>query len=250
MRVTFLGTGTSRGIPVVGCNCQVCLSPDPRNKRLRPSILVESELSVVIDTSVDFREQMLRYAVQRLDAVVYTHSHVDHILGLDDIYPFYIRSRKPMPIYASSETLAELKITFRYLFQEPVYPGIPRVELIPINGPFQIGDLQFEPVRVFHGGMPVLGFRVGRFAYVTDVNHIPQQSLEQLKGLEYLVLDGLRYRSHPTHFTLEQAAAVAVALGARQTYLVHMCHDVEHQQANASLPPSVRLAYDGLALEI
>lgn len=250
MRVTFLGTGTSRGIPVVGCNCQVCLSPDPRNKRLRPSILVESELSVVIDTSVDFREQMLRYAVQRLDAVVYTHSHVDHILGLDDIYPFYIRSRKPMPIYASSETLAELKITFRYLFQGPVYPGIPRVELIPINGPFQIGDLQFEPVRVFHGGMPVLGFRVGRFAYVTDVNHIPQQSLEQLKGLEYLVLDGLRYRSHPTHFTLEQAAAVAVALGARQTYLVHMCHDVDHQQANASLPPSVRLAYDGLALEI
>lgn len=249
MRVTFLGTGTSRGIPVIGCQCRVCASTNPKNRRLRPSVLVQSEATVIIDTSVDFRIQMLQYDVRRLDAVLYTHAHVDHILGLDDVYPFNVRSGKAMPVYASPQTLRELRITFRYLFEEKLYPGIPKVELFGINGAFQIGDLRFEPIEVFHGKMPVLGFRVDRFAYVTDVNFIPDESLEKLRGVEYLVLDGLRFRAHPTHFTLAEAAATAQRIGARQTYLVHMCHDVDHEEGNASLPESVQLAYDGMTLE-
>ena len=251
MRVTFLGTGTSRGIPVIGCDCKTCTSPNPRNRRLRPSLLIESQVTVIIDTSVDFRAQMLRQKVKRLDAVVYTHSHVDHILGLDDVYPFNVRSGgRPMPLYGSPETLKELRITFRYLLQRNPYPGIPKIKLIPIDGKFQIGDLEFEPIRVFHGKMPVLGFRLGTFAYITDVNFIPEESFRQLKGVESLVLDGLRYKKHPTHFTLSEAAEAALMTGARKTHLIHMCHDVDHDEGNASLPDSVRLAYDGLTLEM
>ncbi len=251
MQVTFLGTGTSRGIPVVGCDCKTCMSPNPKNKRLRPSLLIESQATVVIDTSIDFRTQMLRQDVKRLDAVVYTHSHVDHILGLDDIYPFNVWSGgQPMPVYGSLQTLKELKITFRYLFEENPYPGIPKIELIPIDGQFQVGDLEFEPIQVFHGKMPVLGFRLGQFAYITDVNFIPEQSFQKLNGVEYLVLDALRYRKHPSHFTLLEAAGAALRTGAGKTYLVHMCHDVDHDEGNASLPDNVTLAYDGLVLEI
>lgn len=250
MRITFLGTGTSRGIPVIGCECKVCASTNPKNKRLRPSVLIESGATVIIDTSVDFRVQMLKYNVKHLDAIVYTHPHVDHILGLDDVYPFNVRSGKPMPLYASPDTLQELRITFRYLFEVTPYPGIPEVELIPINGNFQIADLNFEPVEVFHGKLPVLGYRLGNFAYVTDVNFIPKESFAKLQGLKYLALDGLRYKSHPTHFTLAEAVATAEKLKAEKTYLVHMCHDVDHDDTNASLPDSVRLAYDGLVLEV
>lgn len=250
MRITFLGTGTSRGVPVIGCDCETCTSSNPRNKRLRASLLIESQGTVVIDTSVDFREQMLRQNVKRLDAVVYTHSHVDHILGLDDVYPFTVRSGEAMRLYASARTLKELKITFRHLFQGPRYPGIPKVESIPIDGDFQIADLKFEPIEVFHGKMPVLGYRLDRFAYLTDVNFIPEESIQRLQGIEYLVLDALRYKSHPTHFTVAEAIQAAERLGARTTYLVHMCHDVEHDKGNASLPESVTFAYDGLALEV
>lgn len=250
MRVIFLGTGTSRGIPTVGCDCRVCTSSNPKNKRLRSSILIESEVNVVIDTSVDFRAQMLRHNVKHVDAVLYTHSHADHILGLDDVYPFNLWSNTTTRLYASSATLKELKITFRHLFKGEFRSGVPCVELTPIEGNFRIGDLEFEPVEVLHGDLPVLGFRVGTFAYVTDVSSIPEKSLEQLKGLEYLVLDGLRYDSHPKHFSLSQAAEMAQRLGAGQTYLVHMNHDVDHDEGNAFLPPSVRLAYDGQILEI
>ena len=169
MRVIFLGTGTSRGIPTVGCDCRVCTSSNPKNKRLRSSILIESEVNVVIDTSVDFRAQMLRQNVKRVDAVLYTHSHADHILGLDDVYPFNLWSKKTTRLYASPATLKEVKITFRHLFKGEFRSGVPCVELNPIEGNFQIGDLEFEPVEVLHGDLPVLGFRVGSFAYVTDV---------------------------------------------------------------------------------
>ena len=250
MRIIFLGTGTSRGIPTVGCQCKVCTSTNPKNKRLRSSLLIESETNVVIDTSVDFRAQMLQYDVTKLDAVVYTHCHVDHILGLDEVYPFNMWTGKTTLAYASPATLKEIRITFRHLFQEELYPGVPGVELIPIDGNFKIGDLEFEPLEVLHGQMPVLGFRVGRFAYVPDVSFIPEMSLGQLEGLDYLVLDGLRYESHPKHFSLSQAAEMAQQLGAGQTYLVHMNHDVDHDEGNGFLPPSVRLAYDGQILEI
>ena len=250
MRVIFLGTGTSRGVPTVGCDCRVCTSSNPKNKRLRSSILIQSEANIVIDTSVDFRTQMLRHNVKRVDAILYTHSHADHILGLDDVYPFNIWSKRTTRLYASSETLKELKITFRHLFQAEFRSPVPCVELIPIEGNFQIGDLEFEPVEVLHGQLSVLGFRVGNFAYVTDVSCIPENSLERLKGLKCLVLDGLRYESHPKHFSLSQAAEMAQQLGAGKTYLVHMNHDVDHDEGNACLPESVRLAYDGQILEI
>jgi len=250
MKVTFLGTGTSRGVPIIGCQCRVCHSSDPRNHRLRTSILLQSKASIVIDTSVDFRSQMLRYGVKRLDAVLFTHSHADHILGLDDVYPFNIWSGTRIPAYGSEETLKEIKLTFRHLFEEKVYQGVSEIDLVPIEGNLRIGDLDLEPIQVFHGQLPVLGFRVGSFAYVTDVSHIPKESYDKLMGVDSLVLDGLRYEEHPTHFSLAQAADAAARVGAKETYLVHMTHDVDHEEGNAYLPDSVQLAYDGLVLEL
>lgn len=250
MQVTFLGTGTSRGVPVVGCDCKVCNSTNPKNKRWRSSILIESDCAVVIDTSVDFRMQMLRHKRRHLDAVVYTHAHVDHIMGLDDIYPFNIWSKKRIPAYASPETLEQIRITFRHLFSENPYPGTPKVDLVPIEGDFHIGDLNFHPVEVFHGHLPVLGFRIGDFAYITDVSHIPERSMQQLEGIRCLVLDGLRYKSHPTHFSLSEAAETARQLGAVETYLIHMTHEVDHDEGNSVLPESVKLAYDGQVLKV
>ncbi len=250
MRVTFLGTGTSRGIPVIGCGCSVCKSSNPENKRLRTSVLIESEVTVVIDASVDFRTQMLRQDVTSLDAVVLTHAHVDHILGLDDVYPFNVSSGNHMPVYASPETLNEIRLTFRYLFSETKYPGIPALALLPVDGPFQIGELHFEPIPVLHGRLPILGYRIGSFAFLTDVSEIPEESFEKLQGVKYLALDALRERPHYSHFSLGEAVQAAERIGATQTYLVHMCHDLEHDSTNRELPDSVALAYDGLVWEV
>ncbi len=205
---------------------------------------------MVIDTSVDFRTQMLRHDISSIDAVVFTHSHADHILGLDDVYPFSARSGRPMPVYASAETLDQIRITFRYLFAENPYPGIAEIHTRQIDGVFSVGDLRFEPIHVFHGTLPILGFRVGNFAYVTDVNCIPDDSLKKLAGLDCLVIDGLRYRPHPAHFSLSEAADVSRRLEPRRTYLIHMSHDVEHEEASRLLPGGIALAYDGLVLEI
>ena len=250
MRVTFLGTGTSRGIPVIGCDCQVCRSDDPKNHRLRSSLLIQGKTSLVIDTSVDFRLQMLRYGVCRLDALLYTHAHVDHILGLDDVYPFNMWSERAMPAYGSEATLKEIAVTFRHLFDGKGYPGVPSVELIPVAGKFRVGDLDIQPIDLMHGQMAVLGFRIGPLAYLTDVSYIPEASFERLRGVECLVLDGLRYQSHPTHFSLPEAVDAAARIGAERTYLVHICHEVDHDEGNAYLPDSVRLAHDGLVLEV
>ncbi len=250
MRVTFLGTGTSRGIPVIGCGCEVCKSNSPKNKRLRTSVLIESGVTVVIDASVDFRTQMLRQDVRRLDAVVLTHAHVDHILGLDDVYPFNMRSGNPMPVHASPETLNEVKQTFRYLFAEKKYPGVPSLALQTVDGPFQIGDLHFEPIHVLHGQLPILGYRIGSFAFLTDVSEIPEGSFEKLQGVKYLALDALRRGHHYSHFSLDEAVEAARRIGATQTYLIHMCHDLEHESTNRKLPDSVALAYDGLVWEV
>lgn len=250
MRVTFLGTGTSRGIPVIGCDCATCHSDDPKNKRLRASILIESEASVVIDTSADFRAQMLSHRVAKLDAVVLTHSHVDHILGLDDIFPFTVRSGKPMPVYGNRLTLDEVRLTFRHMFGSKVYPGVPRAQLLPVKGPFEIIDLEFIPIPVMHGKLPIYGYRIGAFAYITDVNYIPDTSMQKLEGLDVLVLDGLRHSAHPTHYTLEEASQVAQQLAAKKTWLIHMSHEVDHDEARRRLPASIDLAYDGLVLEV
>lgn len=251
MRVTFLGTGTSRGVPVVGCRCAVCLSADPRNKRLRSSILVqENGACVVIDASTDFRQQMLRECVETLDAVVLTHHHADHILGLDDVFPYYVRAGRNLPLFASAATLREVGTTFRHLFGAPQYPRLARLEPREISGPFRIRELELEPVDLLHGNLPILGFRISSFAYLTDVSHIPDQSWSRLEGLDCVVLDALRYRKHPTHFTIAEAVRAAERIGARRTYLIHMCHDVDHQTLSAELPAGVEPAFDGLVLEL
>lgn len=250
MRVTFLGTGTSRGVPVVGCRCPVCRSEDPRNRRLRSSILVESGVTVVVDTSSDFRQQMLRAEVERLDAVVLTHHHADHILGLDDVFPYCVRSSQSLPIFASPDALDEVRLTFRHLFGETPHARMARLSPRRIDGPFQLADLEFIPVELWHGDLPVLGFRIGSFAYLTDVSRIPDSSFALLAGLDCVVVDGLRYRRHPTHFSIPEALEAAERIGASATYLIHMCHDVDHETAERQLPPGVKLAYDGLVLEL
>lgn len=250
MRVTFLGTGTSRGIPLVGCTCDVCTSDDPRNKRLRTSILIESDINVVIDASVDFRSQMLLQQVKRLDAVILTHPHVDHILGLDDLYPFTMRTGKNMPIYGSNETLKEVRTTFRYLFSGKRYPGTPTLMLHAIDSPFQIGNLRFEPIPLLHGRLPIFGYRVGCFAYLTDVSKIPEESYEKLQGVRYLALDALRDQPHFSHFSLNESIEAAERIGADQTYLIHMCHNLDHETTNKKLPDKISLAYDGLVWEL
>ena len=250
MRVTFLGTGTSRGIPVIGCACRVCRSTNSKNQRLRCSVLLEADVSVLIDTSSDFRQQMLRQQVNRLDAVVYTHHHADHVLGMDDLFPLTARSSTALPVYADPPTMGELRITFRHMFTSSDYGGIARIEPVEITGPFAIGSLRFEPIRIFHGKMPILGFRVGGFAYLTDVSRIPEESFAGLRGLQCLALDGLRYRPHPTHFSIDEAVEAAKRIGADRTLLVHMSHDVDHEEGNASLPEGVELAYDGLQIQV
>lgn len=250
MRVNFLGTGTSRGVPVIGCTCDVCNSSDKRNKRLRTSVMLQSGVTVVIDASVDFRTQMLRHQVRHLDAIILTHPHVDHILGLDDVYPLNIWSGKSMPVYANADTLAQVRMTFRYLFEEKKYPGIPSLDLHTIEGNFQIGDLLFEPINVMHGQLPILGYRIGKFAFITDVSDIPDASFKKLSGVEYLVLDALRHKKHFSHFTVEDAVEAALKIGAKQTYFVHMCHDLEHEATNRKLPEGMALAHDGLVWEV
>lgn len=251
MRVTFLGTGTSRGIPVIGCTCATCSSQHPFNHRLRASVLLKTANSaVVIDTSVDFRTQMLRHRVRELDAVVFTHHHVDHILGLDDVYPFNVRSGKPLPVYGRRETLEEVQTTFRYLFSERRYPGVPQVELNVVSDVFHVGQLSIEPVEVAHGKLLINGYRIGNFAYITDVSGIPEASVRKLSGVEYLVLGGLRFRPHVSHFSISQAVEMARRIEPRHTFLVHMSHEVEHFDASRKLPAGVALAYDGLVLEV
>lgn len=246
----ILGSGTSHGVPMIGCACAVCRSEDPRDNRMRPSVLLElaSGTRVLIDTSTDLRQQALRFGVTRVDAVVYTHAHADHILGFDELRRFNVMAQKAMPIYADAPTLSALQRSFSYAFEPPAQlgGGVPEVEVREIDGPFVLGGAEFRPLRLFHGRTPVLGFRVGRFAYLTDCNAIPDETLAQLHGLDVLVLDALRHKPHPTHFSLSEAVEMATRIGAGQTYFTHICHDLPHAATNATLPDRMALAYDGL----
>ncbi|MGA8767563.1 MAG: MBL fold metallo-hydrolase [Candidatus Acidiferrales bacterium] len=252
IQLTVLGSGTSMGVPTLGCHCAVCESTDPHDQRTRPSILLAyGGRNVVIDTTPDFRFQAMRAGIDRLDAVVYTHGHADHILGLDDIRPFNLKQRGAVPIYASADTLAILKRQFSYIFEE-AQPGttIPLIDLHTIDGPFDLFGAHFVPIPAIHGTQPVLGFRLGKMAYLTDFSEVPERSKALLRGLDDFILDALRYVPHPTHSTVEQSLALIAELKPKRAWFTHICHDLGHVEANAKLPEHVRLSYDGLQFEV
>ena len=250
MKVTFLGTGTSTGVPVITCNCRVCTSEDPRDNRTRPSILLAWDDHVVlVDTSSDFRQQALRHNMHRLDAVLYTHHHADHIMGLDDIRLFNWRQRMVMPAYGSTETLDAVRRTFWYVFEDSQKGGgKPAMELNPVTGPFELLGRTIVPIPVFHGEMEIYGYRIGNFAYLTDVSRVPDDSLDLLGGVEVLVLSALRPTPHSTHQSVDQAVELSRKIGAERTFFTHMCHDILHAETDAELPDGIRLAHDGLVL--
>ncbi len=252
MRLTFLGTGTSTGVPTITCRCKVCTSTDPRDQRTRPSLLVEFDGRVVlIDTTPDFRQQALREKMERLDAVVFTHGHADHVLGLDDTRVFYFRQQVPLPVWADQRSMETLRTIFTYIFNGThKYGGVGKLDPHLIEGPFELWGLRMIPVPVLHGDLPVLGFRFGQAAYVTDFSTIPETSLPLLEGLDVLVLDALRHKPHPTHSNLEQSLALVERLKPRQALFTHIAHELGHEETNALLPPHVRLAYDGQRVEL
>ncbi len=254
MNVTFLGTGTSGGIPVLTCGCEVCKSLDFRDKRLRVSVWIEVEnKSFVIDTGPDFRQQALRERIPNLDGVLYTHEHKDHTAGLDDIRPYnYLHGIQHLNLYAHERVLAQLKREFAYAFDEHKYPGVPLLNLHTIdNQPFTIEHVQFTPIEVMHHKLPVLGFRVKDFTYITDVNYISDEALEKVYGTKILVLGALQRSPHISHFTLDEAVAVAKKVNAEMTYLTHISHKMGlHTEVEKDLPPNIRLAYDGLKVRL
>jgi phosphoribosyl 1,2-cyclic phosphate phosphodiesterase len=252
MRVTLLGTGTSTGVPLIGCRCAVCMSADPRNRRLRPGARLELPgASVLVDTPTDLREQCLRFGVDRVDAVVFTHAHADHIFGLDDLRVFNFRQGGVIACYGAAPTLAALRRVFAYAFEQGQEGGgKPRIELLPVDGRFAVAGVDFVPIPVWHGETPVLGYRVGRFAYVTDCSRLPPASEELLGGLDVLVLGALRYRPHPTHMTIAMACELVSRLRPRRAVLTHLAHEVDHGAPRWALPEPVEFGYDGLFFEV
>ena len=253
IKVRFLGTGTSSGVPMIACNCPVCLSNDPHDKRFRSSILVESaKTTFVIDTTPDFRSQMLIHRVKKLDAVVFTHPHKDHVAGMDDVKAFCYFQSQPMKVYANAITKSALEREFSYVFSDKKYPGVPEIDVIDIDmDAFMVGDIPLLPIKVWHLYMPVLGFRIGKFTYITDANKIDAEELEKIKGTEVLVLNALRKEKHLSHFTLTEAVEVANKIGAKQTYFTHISHQLGlHTHINSELPLGMSLAYDGLEVNL
>jgi phosphoribosyl 1,2-cyclic phosphate phosphodiesterase len=253
--VTVLGSATSMGVPTIGCGCAVCHSADPRDRRMRPSVMIEWEgHRIVIDSGPDFREQALREGIDRLDAVLYTHGHADHILGLDDLRPLtYSRltGGQRLPLYARPETARVLRSVFQYVFDDNYkYGGIAKVELREFTAPFDLLDLRVIPVPVIHGDAEIVGYRIGDFAYLTDFSAVPGDSIAMLQGVRVVFLDALRHEPHPTHSTVANSLQVAAHIGAAQTYFTHISHDLGHVATNRTLPPGVQLAYDGLRVAI
>lgn len=272
-RVTFLGTGTSTGVPVVGCTCAVCTSSDPRDQRLRCSAYVEvGGLHIMLDSGPDFRQQALTHRIRQVDAVLITHHHYDHVFGMEDLRPFFFYNSATLPCFASPLTSDVLRNMFAYIFSDGSYPGIPKLALHPVTENFVIngrydaqtcfpnGDpiqttnhdqrIEVQPIPVLHGKLPIYGYRIGDFAYLTDTSHIPESSFHALQGLDVLVLDALREQPHHSHFSIAQAVQAARRIGARRTYFIHMTHQVLHETIQAQLPSGMFLAHDGLCIEV
>ena len=253
LRITVLGSGTSMGVPTIGCHCDVCTSNDPRDNRLRPSILLRyGGRNVLIDTTPDFRTQALRAKINRLDAILFTHEHADHIMGLDDVRPFNFRQKGSIPIFGSEETLAAIRRTFHYIFSDDMpESSIPKLETHALDGSaFDLYGLEILPLRLLHGRSVVYGYRFGSAAYLTDHSEIPPEALDQLGGLDVLFLDALRHKPHPTHSTVQRSMAYAEQLNPRRTYFTHICHELPHARTESGLPPYIRLAYDGLEIAV
>lgn len=257
LSIRVLGSGTSAGVPTIGCSCATCTSSDPRDTRLRPSILIRHTEQggevryILIDTTPDFRAQMLAARIPRLDAIVYTHDHADHVLGLDDVRPFNYR-QGVIPLYAAADTLGTIRRVFSYAFDERKnLTHVPKLDAHVISDePFEVAGLRFEPVPVMHGKQRIYGFRFGSVAYLTDHSEVPEESMAKLGGLDVLFLDALRHREHPTHSTVAHSVETAKRLGARRTFFTHMGHDLMHEETERSLPEGMQLAYDGLEIEV
>lgn len=253
MKVTVLGSGTSQGVPVIGCSCPVCRSLDFRDKRLRVSVHIEIDnQSFIIDSGPDFRQQVLRERILHLDALIFTHEHKDHTAGMDDIRSFNFLQKQDIPIYARESVIEQLKREFEYVFSEKKYPGVPQVNPIPVtNVPFQINGVEISPIEALHHKLPVFGFRIKDFTYLTDIKTISESEKEKAKGSKVLLLDALQKEDHLSHLTLSEALALAEEIGAEMTYLTHISHRMGiHQNINPELPDNVKLAYDGLKIEL
>ena len=262
LRLAFLGTGTSQGVPMIGCDCEVCRSEDRRDKRLRSSAMVEffsenhnagPETRIIIDAGPDFRYQMLRENIKWIDAILLTHEHKDHIAGLDDVRAFNYFQQKAIPVYASERTAGIVEKDFDYAFEERKYPGAPEIDLRLINPdlPFEVGGLTVTPINGLHYRLPVMGFRIGRLAYLTDFNSIPETEIKKLRGIEILVINALRYEKHISHYTVEEAIETGRLIGARETYFTHMSHQIGlYHDIEGTLPDGFSFAYDGLQKEI
>lgn len=254
MQITFLGTGTSQGVPIIGCRCVVCRSENSKDKRLRSSILIQSETTtIVVDSGPDFRQQMLREQVDCLNALVFTHSHKDHLAGMDDVRAFNYIMQQSMDVYATTETEHAIRREFDYIFSNSTYPGVPQIDLHTIakHSSFTIGDITLIPIEVMHHKMPVLGFRIENFTYITDANFIAPEEFEKIKGTEVLVLNALRRETHISHFTLNEAIQIAQNVGAKETYFTHISHQLGlHAEVSKELPANIALSYDGLRLHL
>lgn len=254
MRVTILGSGTSAGVPTLGCRCPVCMSTDPHNKRMRASIYLEQgNTRILVDCGPDFRTQALLRGIHDVDHVLITHTHSDHLNGLDDLRSFNMVHGHPISVYASQPSLDDIRHRFAYCFQPPPPGGgIPQLdlELLQPGKPVTLGELEVLPLQVFHGSLPILGFRFGKFAYFTDVSRVPAETLEALQGVEVLITSALRYRPHSTHMSVGEAVELVEKIGPRQAWFTHMCHDLDHDTTNRELPPGMALLYDGMAFEV